>query len=138
MNLSGAKTLVSEFTITKRRSSLLEQVLNRSIAVLLNIPGTPYHRILRISEQLDAFIRATIAQKREQKDATDVLAALIQAHDAGDESGSGDAAPALPPLCRPQCQDLIECLNATYTQHADACLPSGSPVPACACTRHYS
>jgi cytochrome P450 len=36
---------------------------------------------LRISEQLDAFIRATIARKREQQDATDVLAALIQAHD---------------------------------------------------------
>jgi cytochrome P450 len=46
-----------------------------------DIPGTPYHHALRISEQLDAFIRATIAQKREQKDATDVLAALIHAHD---------------------------------------------------------
>jgi len=47
----------------------------------LDIPGTPYHRILQISEQLDAFIRVTIDQKREQKGATDVLAALVQAYD---------------------------------------------------------
>jgi cytochrome P450 len=57
------------------RSLLLVMVLP------LDIPGTPYARVLRISEQLDAFIRATIARKREQQDATDVLATLIQAHD---------------------------------------------------------
>src|SRR5260370_2522816 len=67
-----------------RIGALMREMTRSLILVMVlpfDTPGTPYHRILRISEQLDAFIRATIAQKREQKDAIDVLAALIQAHD---------------------------------------------------------
>lgn len=67
------------------RAGALMRNLTRSMLLVMalpfDIPGTPYHRALRISEQLSTFIRATIAQKREQKDATDVLATLIQAHD---------------------------------------------------------
>ncbi len=78
--LTSAGALMRDMT----RSIVLAMVLP------LNIPGTPYHRILRISKRLDAFIRATIAQKREQKDATDVLAVLIQAHDEAGTKLSDD------------------------------------------------
>src|SRR5262249_24761098 len=56
-----------------------------------DIPGTPYHRIVKLSEQLDTFIRTMIARKRTQKEATnDVLSALIQAHDEDGTTLSDD------------------------------------------------
>src|SRR5581483_7547259 len=48
---------------------------------LIDMPGMPYHRTLRLAEKLESFIRAMIAQKRRESDATDVLAALVRAHD---------------------------------------------------------
>ncbi|MBJ8009694.1 Cytochrome P450 [Bacillus mycoides] len=47
----------------------------------INLPGTPYHRALRSAEQLDNHVRAMIAEKRLEINATDVLASLIQARD---------------------------------------------------------
>ncbi|MBD2864121.1 cytochrome P450 [Paenibacillus oceani] len=47
----------------------------------VNIPFTPYHRASRIAEQLHARIRSMIHEKRREQGATDVLAALVRAHD---------------------------------------------------------
>src|SRR5438105_6972335 len=55
--------------------------LSPAMAVPINVPGTPYHHALRLAEQLETSIRSFIVQKRAQPDATDVLAALIHAHD---------------------------------------------------------
>lgn len=62
---------------------LMRELVSSSpwLAVPINVPGTPYSRVLRLAEQLEACIRSFIVQKRAQKDSTDVLAALIQAHD---------------------------------------------------------
>jgi cytochrome P450 len=51
------------------------------ILVPINLVGTPYARALQAAEQLEAFVHTMIAQKRSQPEATDVLAALVQAHD---------------------------------------------------------
>ena len=48
---------------------------------LIDVPGMPYHRTLKLARQLESFLRAMIAQKREDAESTDVLAALVQAHD---------------------------------------------------------
>ncbi|WP_028776083.1 cytochrome P450 [Shimazuella kribbensis] len=47
----------------------------------VNIPGTPYHQAVHCAEQLDTKIRAMIARKRLETNATDVLASLVQARD---------------------------------------------------------
>ncbi|KMP32365.1 cytochrome P450 [Bacillus cereus] len=47
----------------------------------INLPGTPYNRALRSAEQLNNHVRAMIAEKRLETNATDVLASLIQARD---------------------------------------------------------
>ncbi|WP_019422243.1 cytochrome P450 [Paenibacillus sp. OSY-SE] len=46
-----------------------------------NFPYTPYHRALRNAEQLNTHIRSMIEQKRLERNATDVLASLVKAHD---------------------------------------------------------
>ncbi|MDH6670719.1 cytochrome P450 [Paenibacillus sp. LBL] len=51
----------------------------------LNIPFTPYRRSLRNAQQLNTQIRSMIHEKRQESDATDVLAALIRGYD---EEGS--------------------------------------------------
>ncbi len=48
---------------------------------LIDVPGMPYHRTLKLAEQLESFTRAMIARKREDAESTDVLAALVHAHD---------------------------------------------------------
>jgi cytochrome P450 len=48
---------------------------------LIDMPGMPYHRTLKRASQLESFLRAMIAQKRYDAESTDVLAALVQAHD---------------------------------------------------------
>ena len=48
---------------------------------LIDVPGMPYHHTLKLAGQLESFIRAMIAQKREDTESTDVLAALVRAHD---------------------------------------------------------
>lgn len=48
---------------------------------LIDVPGMPYHRTLKLAGQLESFLRTMIAQKRENAESTDVLAALVQAHD---------------------------------------------------------
>ena len=68
-----------------RVGTLLQQ-LNASQSLLMytpliDVPGMPYHRTLRLAEQLESFIRSMIAQKRSESEATDVLAALVRAHD---------------------------------------------------------
>ncbi|HMB91109.1 MAG TPA: cytochrome P450 [Rhodothermales bacterium] len=66
---------------------LLEQWINRvfSIPALLfpiPMPGLPYYRLLRLSEQLVAEIRSLIRRKRAgSDDQGDVLTMLMQAHD---------------------------------------------------------
>src|SRR6266567_8358722 len=68
------------------RVGVLLQQLNASqawllVTPLIDMPGMPYHRMLRLAEQLESFIRTMIAQKRSESEATDVLAALVHAHD---------------------------------------------------------
>lgn len=48
---------------------------------LIDVPGMPYHHTLKLAGQLESFIRAMIAQKREDAESADVLAALVRAHD---------------------------------------------------------
>ncbi len=48
---------------------------------LIDVPGMPYHHTLKLAGQLESFIRAMIAHKREDGERTDVLAALVRAHD---------------------------------------------------------
>jgi cytochrome P450 len=48
---------------------------------LIDVPGIPYHRTLKLAEELESFIRGMIAQKREDAERTDVLATLVLAHD---------------------------------------------------------
>lgn len=69
--LQRVGTLLRDMT----RSMLL------TMALPYDIPGTPYHRVLRLSEELTAFMRATIARKRAHNEEADVLSALIHAHD---------------------------------------------------------
>ena len=47
----------------------------------IDVPGMPYHRTLKLARQWESFLHALIAQKRKEAEATDVLAALVQAHD---------------------------------------------------------
>ena len=47
----------------------------------IDVPGMPYHRTLKLARQWESFLHALIAQKRKETEATDVLAALVQAHD---------------------------------------------------------
>jgi cytochrome P450 len=50
----------------------------------IDLPGTPLHRLLRLSERLEADITAMIARKRTMlDDDRDILAMLIQARDEG-------------------------------------------------------
>lgn len=49
------------------------------------IPGIPYDRFMRVSEQFEAELREVIARRREQPSGRDVISALIRAHD---EDGS--------------------------------------------------
>ncbi|PFH71640.1 cytochrome P450 [Bacillus cereus] len=64
--------------------SLIHQMTKSLLFVTLapiNLPGTPYHQALRSAEQLNNHVRAMIAEKRLETNATDVLASLIQARD---------------------------------------------------------
>jgi cytochrome P450 len=68
------------------RVGALLQELNASqswllITPLIDVPGMPYHRMLKLAEQLESFVRVMIARKRSESEATDVLAALVHAHD---------------------------------------------------------
>ncbi len=48
----------------------------------LNLPGLPYHELLRVSEQLETFIRRLIDRKRRAGlRSRDVLSRLLQVHD---------------------------------------------------------
>jgi cytochrome P450 len=65
-------------------SKILQRLVSASLVLMIariNLPGTPYARILHAAEQLEDFMRAMIAEKRSQPEATDVLAALVHAHD---------------------------------------------------------
>jgi cytochrome P450 len=52
-----------------------------ALAVPLNVPGSPYHRVLDLAEQMETFTRKLIASKRLQPEASDVLAVLVHTHD---------------------------------------------------------
>lgn len=73
-----------------RVGGLLRKLISLSSSPLFfiapfDLPGLPYHQLLRLGEELEAFIRSAIQQKRSQPDATDVLAAMIHVRD---EDGS--------------------------------------------------
>ncbi len=70
----------------------LRRVITLGTLIRLNIPGTPYWRLVRLSKALDRAIRTVLDAKRphahEQKD---VLATLIAAHDEnGDKLGDDE------------------------------------------------
>jgi cytochrome P450 len=68
-----------------RIGALLQQLIASQAYLLytppIDIPGLPYHRMLRLAEQLESFVRTLIARKREDTTSADVLAALVHAHD---------------------------------------------------------
>ncbi|QBD80850.1 cytochrome P450 [Ktedonosporobacter rubrisoli] len=68
-----------------RIGTLFDKVATLFLPMMLtpniDVPGLPYHRILKLADQLDGFTRAMIARKRQETEASDVLAALVQAHD---------------------------------------------------------
>jgi cytochrome P450 len=45
------------------------------------VPGTPYHRFMKLSERLEARMRAIIDERRAQPGRRDMLSLLIAAHD---------------------------------------------------------
>jgi cytochrome P450 len=47
----------------------------------LNVPGLPFHRANRLTEQLEEYIRSVAARKHAQPDAIDVLATLVRVRD---------------------------------------------------------
>jgi len=54
-----------------------------TLALPLDLPGLPYHRLLVLSERLECEILAIIARKRAGTlDQGDILSVLLQAHDA--------------------------------------------------------
>jgi cytochrome P450 len=68
-----------------RIGTLLQQLNDSRVLLLftplIDVPGMPYHHALKQASQLESFIRAMIAQKRSESESTDVLAALVRAHD---------------------------------------------------------
>jgi len=61
------------------------------MAVQLDIPGTAYHRLVRLAERIEAKVRALVAQRRAAGDGSrDVLATLIAARDEGGQALSDD------------------------------------------------
>ncbi len=68
-----------------RIGTLLQQLNDSQVLLLftplIDVPGMPYHQALKRASQLESFIRAMIAQKRSESESTDVLAALVRAHD---------------------------------------------------------
>ncbi|MBV9689651.1 MAG: cytochrome P450 [Ktedonobacteraceae bacterium] len=68
----------------QRVGKMLRQLTSQQIWIMIapiDVPGTPYHHVMRLAEQMIAFTSAQIAQKRSQPAATDVLATLVHAHD---------------------------------------------------------
>lgn len=73
-----------------RIGGLLRKLISLSSSPLFfiapfDLPGLPYRQLLRLGEELEAFIRSSIAQKRSRPDDTDVLAAMLHVRD---EDGS--------------------------------------------------
>ncbi|MBV9786787.1 MAG: cytochrome P450 [Chloroflexi bacterium] len=73
-----------------RIGGLLRKLIDMSSSPLFfiapfDVPGLPYHTLLRLGDELEAFIRSAIAQKRSRPDDTDVLAAMMHVRD---EDGS--------------------------------------------------
>lgn len=72
----------------QRVSQLLRALVQVNPLLMLlpfDFPGLPFHRMSRLAEEMEAYTREKIEQKRDNPDATDVLAALVHAHD---EDGS--------------------------------------------------
>jgi cytochrome P450 len=67
----------------QRVSQMLRMTNQVAFAMMapLDIPGLPFYRVSRMAEQLELYINAKIEEKRTQPEATDVLAALVHAHD---------------------------------------------------------
>ena len=81
----------------KEKAARLSELMHKLTKVMAmgallpsNIPGSPYHQALQISQTFDAEIRAIIEQKRTQREATDILSVLIQTHDEDGEKLSDD------------------------------------------------
>lgn len=73
-----------------RIGGLLRKLITLSSSPLFfiapfDVPGLPYHQLMRLGDALEAFILASIAQKRTRPDDTDVLAAMLHVRD---EDGS--------------------------------------------------
>lgn len=52
-----------------------------ALLVPYNLPGLPFHRVNRLMERLEDYMRSVVSRKRAQPDATDVLATLVQLRD---------------------------------------------------------
>lgn len=62
----------------QRLNSLQAQTLSTP---RIDMPGMPYHNLLKLAEELERFIQSMIERKRQDTESTDVLAALVRAHD---------------------------------------------------------
>ncbi len=70
----------------QRIGTLIRSLISQqawTVLAPIDLPGTPYHKAMRLSEQLSDFVRLQVAQKRLEPEATDVLAALVHAYDEG-------------------------------------------------------
>lgn len=54
------------------------------------LPGAPYHRMIQLTVQLEAFVRSMIAQKRAMPESSDVLATLVHVRDEDQDQLSDD------------------------------------------------
>jgi cytochrome P450 len=68
----------------------LTKVMALGAGMPVDVPGSSYHQALQIAQQFDAEMRTIIEQKRAQPEATDMLAALIQAQDEDGKKLSDD------------------------------------------------
>ena len=68
----------------QRVGKILRQLTSQRIWMVIapiDVPGSPYHHVMQLAEQMRAFTQAQIALKRSQPAGTDVLATLLHAHD---------------------------------------------------------
>jgi cytochrome P450 len=66
-------------TLMRRAITLTTSPL--TLLAPFNVPGLPFHRANRLTEQLEGYMRSVAARKRTQPNATDVLATLVRVRD---------------------------------------------------------
>ena len=81
--LFGVEPAEGEENLGDMATQFLSGLISPMAALLpLMVPGTPYHRFMKLSDRLEARLRRMIAERRERPDARrDMLSILLEAHD---------------------------------------------------------